>query len=1102
MPSEPADTDQSPFGTLAQSPEEQSRAAAVSSKFGVTVPGFEIEGELGRGGMGVVFKAKQTGLNRLVALKMVLAGSYSDAATRSRFLLEAESVAALEHPNIVKVFSFGEHDGHPFLAMEFLPAGSLADRVKAKGPLPPREATALIAKLAGAVAHAHSRGVVHRDMKPANVLLTAEGDPRLTDFGLAKVGRSDISMTGQVLGTPAYMAPEQAAGKVHEVGTPADVYALGAVLYDLLTGHPPFAGNSAAATLHMVLVTEPSRPRTLRPGLPRDLETICLKCLEKDPNKRYPTAQAVADDLNRFLASEPISARPAGSVERAVKWVKRNKGLSVGLAVASLALVLGTIASIGFALWAMDEAERATRKARAEHEAREQVARSEKKALTALEVAQAERLKADRGQAELEFSRAMTSCEEGRLRQGLGMFVRVVELAEANAAAEELDGAKEKEFDRELARVARLNLAAWERQLPPTARSFPHKSHQLTAAIVPGGKLMVTAGYQHQVSLWDLATGTILQSYNSPRTFSLSGIQPSFWSVAVNTNGTLIAAGSSTGQIVVWDKDSPQFRHAFEARASVEDAKAKGRMITLGQDIFSVSFAPDGTLWATDGESGIQQWDLAAKPQPKMVTRLVLPGATRGGPIANVMALTSDGTLAYTGDRAGQIQEWNLRTKMPGRAFQAPGWVQDLAVSPDGKYLAATGPSGKIRLFALSENKPPTDLDLFGAGGNGLAFAPNQPILVSTEGDGNIRFWHRETGQPVGAPLRVPGDPRPVRFQPGADQFVFPAGGMVWLSSIPNPGKLVARVPGDRIRGLGFSPNGDRIALASGYSVQVLDAATLQLLQPPAATPELLRGLKCGGDPKQPSIVRGYINAFDRMELPTMAAPEIHRSINVGAVRQIEFSIDGKSFYLLGDAVVVRHDTKTLDLIRAERPVKDLPPGIGFKCMAIHPKGDELAVVHGQKVAFIDPEKLQIRRPGWAAGDEVRAIAYTSDGKGALVGRRDNMAELLDAVTGRPLVRPMPHERALTAVETSPDGKLFVTGSRDETARFWDSRTGLPIGPPLRHASEVLYLRLDPRGNRLLTGTGDGTAMLWELPPSPTEGTLAELRARFGVSAK
>ncbi|MFO0826273.1 MAG: serine/threonine-protein kinase [Gemmataceae bacterium] len=1009
---------------------------------------------------------------------MVLAGGYSDAATRSRFLLEAESVAALNYPNIVKVFSFSEHDGHPFLAMEYLPAGSLADRVKTKGPLRLMKQPPLSRKLAAAVAHAHSRGVVHRDIKPANVLLTAEGDPRLTDFGLAKVGRSDISMTGQVLGTPAYMAPEQAAGKVHEVGTPADVYAIGAVLYDLLTGHPPFAGNSAAATLHMVLVTEPSRPRTLRPGLPRDLETICLKCLEKDPGKRYPTAQAVADDLNRFLAGEPISARPAGSVERAVKWVRRNKGLSAGLAVAAMALVLGTIASIGFALWAMDEADRANRKARAEYEAREQVGRSEKKALSALGEAQSERLKADRRQAELEFSRAMTSCEEGRLQQGLGMFVRVVELAEANAAAEEPEASQSaKDFDRELARVARLNLATWERQLPPAARSFPHKSHQLTAAIVPGGKQLVTAGYQHQVSLWDIATGTILQSYNSPRVFSLSGIQPSFWSVAVNQNGTLIAAGSSTGQIVVWDKDSPQFRHAFEARASVEDPRAKGRMNTLGLDIFSVAFAPDGTLWATDGESGIQQWDLAAKSQPKLLTRLVLPEATRGAPIANVMALTSDGTLAYTGDRAGQIQEWNLRTKMPGRAFQAPGWVQDLAVSPDGKYLAATGPYGKIRLFALSEKKPSTDLDLFGAGGNGLAFAPNQPILVSTEGDGNIRFWHRETGQPVGAPLRVPGDPRPVRFQPGADQFVFPAGGTVWLSSIPNPGKLVARIPGDRIRGLDFSPNGDRIAFASGYSVQVLDPATLQLLQPPLTTPELLRSLKFGGDPKQPSIVRGYINAFDRMELPTLAVPEIHRLINVGSLRQIEFSIDGKSFYLLGDAVVVRQDTKTLDLIRAERPVKDIPPGIGFKCMAIHPKGDELAVVYGQKIAFIDPEKLQIRRPGWAAGDEVRAIAYAFDGKGVLVGRRDNMAEFLDAVTGRPLVRPMPHERALTAVETSPDGKLLVTGSRDQTARFWDSRTGLPVFHRCTSRFGGAVLRLDPRGNRLLTGTGDGSVI-------------------------
>ena len=196
-----------PDGTIAQSPEDAVQAAAASvtapTTASVAVPGYEILDELGRGGMGVVYKAKQVGLNRIVALKMVIAGAYADPTTRARFLLEAESVAGLEHPNIVKVFAFGEHGGHPFLAMEFLPGGSLADQAKKSGPLPAQQATEVMAKLAAAVAHAHARGVVHRDIKPANVLLTTEGEPRLTDFGLAKVGRSDLSITGQVLGTPA-----------------------------------------------------------------------------------------------------------------------------------------------------------------------------------------------------------------------------------------------------------------------------------------------------------------------------------------------------------------------------------------------------------------------------------------------------------------------------------------------------------------------------------------------------------------------------------------------------------------------------------------------------------------------------------------------------------------------------------------------------------------------------------------------------------------------------------------------------------------------------------------------------------------------------------
>ena len=350
-------------GTLIQSPEQVALMQA-DVRSNATVPGFTIESTIGRGGMGVVYKATQAGLNRTVALKMLLAGGFADPATRARFLLEAESVAALEHPHIVHVFAFGEHTGYPYLAMEYVPGGTLADRVKANGTLAAKEAAEITAKLAAAVAHAHSRGVVHRDIKPLNVLLAADGEPRLADFGLAKVGRADqhLSVTGQVLGTPAYMSPEQAAGKTHEIGTATDVYALGAVLYDVLTGQPPFQGDSVAVTLQKVIAEEPRRPRHLNTSIPRDLETICLKCLEKDAAKRYPTAQELADDLLRYLRGQPIAARPTGTLERGYKWVKRNTVVAGAVTAVSLALLVGAGVSVNFGLEARKQAEVAKQK--------------------------------------------------------------------------------------------------------------------------------------------------------------------------------------------------------------------------------------------------------------------------------------------------------------------------------------------------------------------------------------------------------------------------------------------------------------------------------------------------------------------------------------------------------------------------------------------------------------------------------------------------------------------------------------------------------------------------------------------------------------------
>jgi eukaryotic-like serine/threonine-protein kinase len=315
--------------------------------------GYEILGELGRGGMGVVYKARQTKLNRLVALKMILAGGHASPAALERFRAEAEAVAALQHPNVVQVYDYGEHDGLPYFAMEFVPGGTLAARVH-DHPLPPRDAAALMASIADGVQSAHAVGIVHRDLKPENILIQGHGlgTPKVTDFGLAKkVDTADgLTATGAILGTPGYMAPEQAAGAGKSADVRTDVYGLGAILYRILTGRPPFQAATMTEILMQVMVEEPVPPARLNPCIPADLETVCLKCLEKEPSRRYQTAAELADDLRRFLDGMPVTARRVSTIGRARRWARRNPmiaGLAAGLA---LVLVAGTVVSTTFAV--------------------------------------------------------------------------------------------------------------------------------------------------------------------------------------------------------------------------------------------------------------------------------------------------------------------------------------------------------------------------------------------------------------------------------------------------------------------------------------------------------------------------------------------------------------------------------------------------------------------------------------------------------------------------------------------------------------------------------------------------------------------------------
>jgi tRNA A-37 threonylcarbamoyl transferase component Bud32 len=324
-------------------PELAHRLAALRAGPPPAPPGYEILSELGRGGMGVVYRARQRRLNRLVALKMILSGNHAGSEERLRFLAEAEAAAAIQHPGVVQVFDFGTHGGLPYFALEFCPRGSLAERLNGT-PLPPREAAALVGLLARAVQAAHDRGIVHRDLKPANVLMAADGSPKITDFGLARrvEAGEGLTRTGAVLGTPSYMAPEQARGDSRAVGPAADVYALGAILYECLTGRPPFKAATSAETLMQVVDKETVRPKQLNAQVPADLEAVCLKCLEKQPHRRYAAAAALADDLNRYLDGQATHARPRNFLARGKLWCRHPARVRDAGAVAALMMVVLT----------------------------------------------------------------------------------------------------------------------------------------------------------------------------------------------------------------------------------------------------------------------------------------------------------------------------------------------------------------------------------------------------------------------------------------------------------------------------------------------------------------------------------------------------------------------------------------------------------------------------------------------------------------------------------------------------------------------------------------------------------------------------------------
>jgi hypothetical protein len=679
------------------------------------VPGYEVLEELGRGGMGVVYQARQLSLNRVVALKMILAGGHADPAALARFKTEPEAIARLQHPNIVQVYEVGEHGGLPFFSMEHCSGGSLAKKL-AGTPQPPREAARLVEVLARTMHAAHQTNVLHRDLKPANVLLSGDGTPKIADFGLAKLlGEAGKTHT-EVAGTPSYMAPEQAAGRGKEVGPATDVYALGAVLYECLTGRPPFKGASLYETLEQVMLHEPAGVRQLQPGVPRDLETICLKCLQKQPGKRYASALELAEDLQRFQAGKPIVARPVGAVERAGKWVRRNPTVSA-LAAAVLLVLLGGVAVSSYFAYAAGQEAKAARAAEEQAEAK---AKAEEDAKG---LARAREVEAQKARADAEVKAEARRAEDARHAILIQEALRAREERDYERMGQLLTETRPEYHDAWETRHVR-NL--WLRHAFPL-RSFVGPTGPVySVAFSPDGRRALTGSSGRTARLWDARTGQLLAA--------LRGHTKEVTSVAFSPDGTRALTGS-------WDKTA----RLWDARAGQEMATLKGH----AGSVYSVALSPDGGSALTGSTDGTARlWD--ARTGKELAT---LKGHV--GPV-DCVAFSPDGRRALTGSRDKTARLWDARTGQELTALKGhTGPVDCVAYSPDGTR-ALTGSADKTaRLWDPRTGKELAALQGHTGAVASVAFSPDGKQALTGSHDGTARLWDVSTDRPARPPKQA-----------------------------------------------------------------------------------------------------------------------------------------------------------------------------------------------------------------------------------------------------------------------------------------------------------------------------------------------------------